>query len=157
MNDFLRYYARQSYELGGAKNFLAIDSADGETILGFYSLAPGAVTYADAPETLRRGLAKHDVPGFRLARLATNLSFQGQGLGRSVPSAALPNSYHRVDVFDAGRKGLRVELLLDRWADLGPTGILMVNKRHITASELVKLQVRANARYRFTGCTKTLI
>ena len=88
MNDFLQHYARQSHELGGAKIFLAIDSTDNKTILGFYSLAPGAVSYAEAPETVRRGLAKHDVPGFRLARIATDTRFQGQGLGGQLLAAA---------------------------------------------------------------------
>ena len=47
MNDFLQRYARQSHESGAAKTFLAIDNADNKTILGFYSLAPGALAYAD--------------------------------------------------------------------------------------------------------------
>ena len=71
----------QAIEFGAAKTFLAIDNADNKTILGFYSLAPGAMAYADTPETVRRGLARHDVPGFRLARIATDLRWQGQGLG----------------------------------------------------------------------------
>ena len=69
MNDFLQRYARQSHDLGGAKTILAIDDADDSLILGFYSLAPGAVAYAETPETMRRGLAPHDVPGFRLVRI----------------------------------------------------------------------------------------
>ena len=73
MNEFLQRYARQSHESGAAKTFLAIDNADGKTILGFYSLAPGALAYADTPELVRRGLARHDVPGFRLARIATDI------------------------------------------------------------------------------------
>jgi len=88
MNDFLQRYARQSHECGAAKTFLAIDNSDNKTILGFYSLTPGALAYADAPETLRRGLARHDVAGFRLARLATDLRFQGQGLGGQLLAAA---------------------------------------------------------------------
>jgi hypothetical protein len=40
LNEFLRRYARKSHELGGAKTFLAIDDADNQTILGFYSLSP---------------------------------------------------------------------------------------------------------------------
>jgi hypothetical protein len=87
MNEFLQRYARQSHESGGAKTFLAIDDADDKTILGFYSLAPGALAYADTPETVRRGLARHEAPGFRLARIATDLRWHGQGLGRR---AALP-------------------------------------------------------------------
>ena len=88
MNDFRRNYARQSHELCGAKTFLAIDSTDNKTILGFYSVAPGAVMYAEAPEMVRRGLAKHDVPGFRLARIATDLRFHGRGLGGQLLAAA---------------------------------------------------------------------
>jgi len=88
MNEFLKRYARQSHESGAAKTFLAIDNADNKTIVGFYSLAPGALAYADTPETVRRGLALHDVPGFRLARTATDLRWQGQGLGAS--SSPLP-------------------------------------------------------------------
>ncbi|MBT9545754.1 MAG: GNAT family N-acetyltransferase [Candidatus Sericytochromatia bacterium] len=81
LNLFLRNHARQSHEKGGAKTFLAIDSADQKTILGFYSLAPASLAYAQTPTLLRRGLARHDIPGFRLARLATALSMQGKGLG----------------------------------------------------------------------------
>ena len=88
LNDFLRRYARQSHESGAAKTFLAVADGDKKTILGFYSLAPGALAYADTAETLRRGLARHDVPGFRLARIATDLRWQGQGLGGQFLAAA---------------------------------------------------------------------
>ena len=88
MNDFFERFARQSHESGAAKTFLAIDSADKKSILGFYSLAPGALAYADTPEMVRRGLARHDVPGFRLARLATDLRWQGRGVGGQLLAAA---------------------------------------------------------------------
>ena len=87
MNDFSQRYARQSHESGAAKTFLTIDNADNKTILGFYSLAPGSLAYADAPELLRRGLARHDVPGFRPARIATGLHWQGQRLGGQLLAA----------------------------------------------------------------------
>ena len=88
MNDFFARYARQSHESGAAKTFLAIDNRDNRTILGFYSLAPGAVAYSDTPELVRRGLARHDVPGFRLARIAIDLRWPGQGLGGQLLAAA---------------------------------------------------------------------
>ena len=88
MNDFLHRYARQSHESGAAKTFLAVDSTDNKTILGFYTLAPGSLAYADTPEFVRRGLARHDVPGFRLARIATDLRYQGAGLGGQLLAAA---------------------------------------------------------------------
>jgi len=88
LNEFLRRYARKSHELGGAKTFLAIDDADNRTVLGLYSLSPVSVEYARTPEITRRGLARHDVPGFRLARLAVDRTFQDQGIGGQLLLAA---------------------------------------------------------------------
>ena len=88
MNEFLRRFARKSHELGGAKTFLAIDDADNKTLLGFYSLSPALVDYARTPEIIRRGLARHDVPGFRLACLAVDRKLQGQGIGGQLLLAA---------------------------------------------------------------------
>jgi GNAT superfamily N-acetyltransferase len=88
LNEFLRRYARKSHELGGAKTFLAVDDDDRMTVLGFYSLSPASVEYARTPEMVRRGLARYDVPGFRLARLAVDRKFQGHGLGGQLLLAA---------------------------------------------------------------------
>ncbi|MCX6638445.1 MAG: GNAT family N-acetyltransferase [Acidobacteria bacterium] len=88
LNEFFRRHARKSHELGGAKTFLAIGDAGNKTVLGFYSLRPASVAYARTPEIVRRGLARHDVPGFRLARLAVDRGLQGQGLGGQLLLAA---------------------------------------------------------------------
>jgi GNAT superfamily N-acetyltransferase len=87
LNEFLRRYARKSHERGGAKTFLAISDTD-KSVLGFYSLSPASVDYARTPEIVRRGLARHDVPGFRLARLAVDRNWQGRGLGGQLLLAA---------------------------------------------------------------------
>ena len=88
LNEFLHRHARKSHELGGAKTFLAIDDADNQRILGFYSLSPASVAYSRTPEIARRGLARHEVPGFRLGRLAVDRNFQGQGMGGQLLLAA---------------------------------------------------------------------
>ena len=88
LNEFLCRYARKSHERGGAKTFLAIDDAGNKSILGFYSLSPASVDYARTPDTVRRGLARHDVPGFRLARLAVDRRWQGHGIGGQLLLAA---------------------------------------------------------------------
>lgn len=87
MNTFFRRYARQNHESGGSKTFLAIDAEDG-AILGFYSLAPASIAFDRSPETVQRGLPQHDVPGFRLARLAVSAGCQGRGLGGQLLVAA---------------------------------------------------------------------
>lgn len=88
LNDFLRRHARKAHDLGGAKTFLAIEDTDDKAILGFYSLSPASVEYARIPEILKRGLARHDVPGFRLARLAVQRRLHRQGLGGQLLLAA---------------------------------------------------------------------
>ncbi|MGA2168831.1 MAG: GNAT family N-acetyltransferase [Terracidiphilus sp.] len=88
LNEFLRRYARKSHELGGAKTFLAIDDRDNKAILGFYSLSPASVAYSHTPEVVKRGLARYDVPAFRLARLAVDRRVQGKGLGGQLLLAA---------------------------------------------------------------------
>jgi GNAT superfamily N-acetyltransferase len=88
MNEFLQKHARQSHEKGAAKTFLAISRVDGKTILGIYSLCPACVEYARSPEIVRKGLARYEVPVFRLGRLAVSRPFQGQGLGGQLLLAA---------------------------------------------------------------------
>jgi GNAT superfamily N-acetyltransferase len=95
LNDFLQRHARKSHQKGGAKTFLAIDDADNTTVLGFYSLSPASVAYERTPEVVKRGLARYEVPVFRLGRLAVDKSVQGQGLGGQLLLAA-------------GRRGLYV-------------------------------------------------
>ena len=88
LNEFLKRYARRSHDLGGAKTFLAIDDSREKAILGFYSLSPASIEYARTPGIVRRGLARHDVPVFRLARLAVDRKVQGQRLGGQLLLAA---------------------------------------------------------------------
>lgn len=81
LNDYLRHHARKSHERGGAKTFLAISEEDNRTILGFYSLSPASVEYARVPDVMKRGLARYDVPVFRLGRLAVHRPVQNRGMG----------------------------------------------------------------------------
>lgn len=88
MNTFLARYARQSHEQNAAKTYCAIKSAQPGRILGFYSIAPSAVGHASVPARMAKGLARHDVPGFLLARIATDRAVAGQGLGDQLLVAA---------------------------------------------------------------------
>lgn len=88
LNAFLRRHARQSHEKGGAKTFVATPVGDDRRVLGFYSLSPASIDYARTPSLVRKGLARHDVPVFRLGRLTVDRSVQGQGLGGQLLLAA---------------------------------------------------------------------
>jgi GNAT superfamily N-acetyltransferase len=95
LNAYLKRYARKNHNSGGAKTFLAIDDSQHKTILGYYSLTPASIAYNKTPEIVSRGLARHEVPVFRLCRLAVDKSVQGLGLGGQLLLAA-------------GRRALRV-------------------------------------------------
>lgn len=81
LNQFLRLHARQSHEKGAAKTYLAIADEVSKTVIGYYTLSPASIAYERTPEVIKRGLARHEVPVFRLGRLAVDVSRQGQGLG----------------------------------------------------------------------------
>jgi len=88
LNVFLRRHARQTHEHGGSKTFLAVSDGDLASIFGFYSLSPASVAFSRTPSIITRGLARHDVPVFRLGRLAVDLTMQGRGLGGQLLLAA---------------------------------------------------------------------
>jgi GNAT superfamily N-acetyltransferase len=88
MNDFLRRYARQSHEQNAAKTFCAIDVTMPGRILGFYTITPSAVAHEDVPPTMTRGMARHEVAGYKLARIATDVSIARLGLGGRLLAAA---------------------------------------------------------------------
>lgn len=88
LNEYLRRYARQSHESGGGKTFVAVAPESPGSILGYYTIAPGAIDFGKVPDTARKGLGRHEVPVFRLGRLAVSLARQGQGLGGELLTAA---------------------------------------------------------------------
>ncbi len=84
LNLYLQRYARQNHESGGAKCFVAVPSDAPRRILGFYTLSPASIEYARTPALIKKGLARYDVPVFRLSRLAVSLTVQGRGLGGAL-------------------------------------------------------------------------
>lgn len=88
LNDYLQRYARQNHESGGAKTFVAVAPDSPNTILGYYTIAPGAIDFADIPDVVKKGLGRYEVPVFRLGRLAVSLTMRGRGLGGELLIAA---------------------------------------------------------------------
>lgn len=95
LNEYLRRYARQNHQSGGAKTFVAVPSERHPQILGYYSISPASVEFARVPATLTRKLGRYEVPAFRLGRLAVSLPVQGQRIGAAL-------------LFAAGRRALSV-------------------------------------------------
>ena len=82
LNRYLLRYAWQNQQAGAAQTYVGVV---GEVMVGYYTLAVGQVTLEDAPERLKKGLAKHPVPVMLLARLAIDRRWrQGQGVGKAL-------------------------------------------------------------------------
>ena len=88
-------YAWQNQQASGAQTYVGIV---GEVIVGYHTLAVGHVTLEDAPERLTKGLAKHPVPIMLLARLATDLRWQGKGVGKTLLRDAMQRTLQAGDI-----------------------------------------------------------
>ena len=83
LNAFLKTRARQNQLQGFNTTFVAIVEGDvTNKVVGFYSLSMGEINLLSLPDKLVKKLPKHPVPVARMGRLAVDLNFQGQGLGK---------------------------------------------------------------------------
>lgn len=80
LDDWLRRRARANQVSGASRTFVL---CDGETVIGYYALASGAVSVAEATGRLRRNMPD-PIPVAILARLAVRSDRQGRGLGRAL-------------------------------------------------------------------------
>jgi GNAT superfamily N-acetyltransferase len=104
LNRFLVRYALQSQASNASQSYVAID---GERIIGYYTLAVGQVAFGDAPERLRKGLARHPIPLMLLARLAVSVNNQGKGIGSSLLKDAMLRTLQAADI--VGIRALAVQ------------------------------------------------
>jgi len=95
LNRYLIRYAWQNQQAGAAQTYVGIV---GEVIVGYYALAVGQVTLEEAPERLKKGLAKHPVPIMLLARLAIDRHWQGQGVGKALLRDAMQRTLQAADI-----------------------------------------------------------
>lgn len=95
LNRYLLLYAWQNQQAGAAQTYVAMV---GEVIAGYYALAVGQVALEDAPERLKKGLAKYPVPIMLLARLAIDHRWQGRGVGKALLRDAMQRTLQAADL-----------------------------------------------------------
>jgi GNAT superfamily N-acetyltransferase len=95
LNRFLTRFALVNQQAGAAQTYVAVS---GESVVGYYSLAVGEVACGDAPDRLRKGLARHPVPIMLLARLAVTTAWQGHGLGAGLLKDAMRRTLQAADI-----------------------------------------------------------
>lgn len=106
MNAWLKSRALKNQDEGATRTFVATDDSD--AVLGYYALAVGFCSRADAPGNISRGMPE-PIPVMILARLAIDRTAQGQGLGRQLIADAVIRTL-RVAT-DAGVRALLVSAI----------------------------------------------
>jgi len=80
LDDWLRRRAVQNEASGASRTYVV---CVGRKLVGYYTLAAGAVAHAEAPGRLRRNMPD-PVPVMVLGRLAVDRTIHGQGVGTGL-------------------------------------------------------------------------
>lgn len=80
LDDWLVKRARSNQASGASRTFVL---CEGNRVVGYYALASGAVTQAEAPGKIRRNMLD-PIPFAVLGRLAIDTAHQGKGVGRAM-------------------------------------------------------------------------
>ena len=94
LDEYLVRYARQNAEAGVGRTFVAV-APPSTRIVGFYSLAASSIRFSSVPVALKKRLPRYPIPSILLARLATDVTVRGLGLGAAL-------------LVDAGRRAARL-------------------------------------------------
>jgi GNAT superfamily N-acetyltransferase len=95
LNRFLIRYALLNQQAGASQTYVALTD---EEVIGYYTLVVGQVEYADAPERLTKGLARHPIPIMLLARLAAAVAWHGKGIGAGLLKDAMVRTLQAADI-----------------------------------------------------------
>ena len=112
LNRFLHQHALQNQRSGGAQTYVGLVD---QTVVGYYALAVGSVEQEEAPERVKKGLAKHSIPIMLLARLAVDRHWQKQQIGAGLLKDAMLRTLQAADI--AGIRAVMVHAKDDQAKD----------------------------------------
>lgn len=95
LNRYLLRYAWMNQQAGAAQTYVGVE---GETVVGYYTLAVGQVSREEAPERLSKGLARHPIPIMLLAQLAVDHRWQSRGVGKALLRDAMKRTLQAADI-----------------------------------------------------------
>lgn len=86
LNRFLTRFALPNQQANASQTYIGLAA---DVVIGYYTLVVSEVAYADAPDHLKKGLARHPVPLMLLARLAVSAAWKGKGVGAGLLKDAM--------------------------------------------------------------------
>jgi len=108
LDDWLRRRALSNEESGASRTYLV---CVGEQVVGYYALAVGAVTHAEAPGRVRRNMPD-PVPVMIIGRLAVPKDFQGRKIGPALLRDAVLRTLQAAEI--AGVRAILVHAISER-------------------------------------------
>ena len=108
LDDWLRRRALQNEESGASRTYVL---CLGNRVVGYYALAVGAVTHAEAPGRVRRNMPD-PVPVMVIGRLAVDQTMQGQAIGPALLRDAVLRTIQAAEI--AGIRAILVHAISDR-------------------------------------------
>ena len=105
LDDWLRRRALANQVSGVSRSYVITNEA---AIVGYYTLAAGAIALAEAPGRLRRNMPD-PIPMVVLGRLAVDQTWQGKGIGRALFRDAAQRVTHAAEVI--GIRGIVVHAI----------------------------------------------
>jgi GNAT superfamily N-acetyltransferase len=95
LNRFLKRFAFTSQQANASQTYVGL--AD-DQVLGYYTLVVAEISPSEAPERVRKGLARHPIPLMLLARLAVARQWQGRGVGAGLLKDALLRTLQAAEI-----------------------------------------------------------
>lgn len=107
LDDWVRRRALANEESGASRTYVV---CVGKRVVGYYSLAVGAVAHVDASGRVKRNMPD-PVPVMVLGRLAVDKDFQGHGIGSGLLRDAVLRTVQAAEI--AGIRAILVHALSD--------------------------------------------
>jgi GNAT superfamily N-acetyltransferase len=99
---FLRRYALKNQKLDSSQTWVTCPASAANRVVGYYSLAFGAVLHKDAPPYVTEGMPGYPIPVMLLAKLAVDREFrrpvQNLGLGSALLKDALTRTVQAAQI-----------------------------------------------------------
>jgi GNAT superfamily N-acetyltransferase len=105
LDDWLRRRALHNEASGASRTYVV---CTGKTVVGYYTLAVGAVAHAEAPGRVRRNMPD-PLPVIVLGRLAVDKSFQRRGIGKGLLRDAVLRTVQAAEI--AGIRAILVHAI----------------------------------------------
>ncbi len=108
LDDWLKRRARKNQANGSSRTYVV---CEGDTVIGYYRLAAGAIGHAQAPASLKRN-RPDPVPVLVLGRLAIHKDHHQKGIGTALLNDAIRRAIQAADI--AGVTALLVHALSEQ-------------------------------------------